>query len=107
MPNTLVDIGVNLMHRSFERDRDLVLKRATDAGVTRLVLTGTSVRSSQEASAFAAKFPGTLYSTAGVHPHDARHCTDETIDALRELAARPEVVAIGECGLDYNRDFSP
>jgi TatD DNase family protein len=103
----LIDIGINLMHRSFNADREDVLKRAQTAGVKQLVLTGTAVRSSQEASAYARKYPGVLYSTAGVHPHDAKSCTPETIPALRKLAERPEVVAIGECGLDYNRDFSP
>jgi TatD DNase family protein len=103
----LVDIGINLMHKSFQQDREQVLNRAIAAGVTQLIITGTSLRSSQEASAFARQFPETLYATAGVHPHDARHCTPETLRALRELARRSEVVAIGECGLDYNRDFSP
>ncbi len=103
----LVDIGVNLMHKSFQADREQVLNRATAAGVTRLIITASSERSSHEAAAFARQHPGTLYATAGVHPHDARHCTPETIPALRALAAQSEVVAIGECGLDYNRDFSP
>ena len=103
----LVDIGINLMHKSFQADREQVLKRSIAAGITQLVITGASERSSLEASTFARQFPGTLYSTAGVHPHDARHCTPDTLRRLRELASRPEVVAIGECGLDYNRDFSP
>jgi TatD DNase family protein len=104
---TLIDIGINLMHKSFNIDRDDILKRAKAAGVTQLVITGTSARSSQDAADFASQFPGTLYATAGVHPHDSQHCTPTTIATLRKLAARPEVVAIGECGLDYNRDFSP
>jgi TatD DNase family protein len=103
----LTDIGINLMHKSFQADREQVLKRAIAAGVTQFIITGASLRSSQEAAAFARQHPGTLYATAGVHPHDARHCTPETLTALRELANHPEVVAIGECGLDYNRDFSP
>src|SRR5688500_4384682 len=103
----LIDIGINLMHKSFSADREEVLKRAQAAGVSPLIITGSALRSSQEASAYARKYPGVLYSTAGVHPHDAKSCTPETIPALRKLAERPEVVAIGECGLDYNRDFSP
>jgi len=103
----LIDIGINLMHKSYNADRDQVVQRAADAGVTPLVITGSAERSSQEASAYASKFPGKLYSTAGVHPHDAKSCTPKTLDLLRSLASRPEVVAIGECGLDYNRDFSP
>lgn len=50
---------------------------------------------------------GNILSTAGVHPHEAKTWDDETEEALRELAANQEVVAIGECGLDFNRNFSP
>jgi TatD DNase family protein len=107
MTGELMDIGVNLTHRSFASDRDAVLERARTAGVTRMVLTGTSVRGSEDAAELARAHPGVLLATAGVHPHDARHCDGGTLATLRRLAARPEVVAIGECGLDYNRDFSP
>ena len=109
----LVDIGVNLGHRSFAADRAQVLARAVAAGVRTLICTGTSVRASEEALALARGQPGLVYATAGVHPHDAARCegasieTIDIIDALRTLARAPEVVAIGECGLDFNRDFSP
>jgi TatD DNase family protein len=103
----LVDIGVNLAHRSFAADRDAVIDRAVAAGVRTLICTGTSVRGSQDAAALAGKRPGTLFATAGVHPHDAARCDGSTIAALRSLANRPNVVAVGECGLDFNRDFSP
>jgi TatD DNase family protein len=103
----LVDIGVNLGHRSFAADREAVIDRAVAAGVRTLICTGTSVRGSQDAAALAGRRPGTLFATAGVHPHDAARCDGATIAALRALAARPNVVAIGECGLDFNRDFSP
>ncbi|OAS17802.1 TatD family hydrolase [Paenibacillus oryzisoli] len=107
MTNPLIDIGVNLMHRSFDGDREDVVARAIEAGVTPLIMTGTSLRSSDEASRYASKFPGKLFSTAGIHPHDTRNCKAHTIDKLRQMAKLPQVVAIGECGLDYNRDFSP
>ncbi|GGI44073.1 DNase TatD [Paenibacillus marchantiophytorum] len=107
MNDSLIDIGVNLMHRSFDQDRDTVVASAIAAGVSPLILTGTSVRNSESASRFAEKFPGKLFATAGIHPHDTRHCTDAGIHKLRGLAKLPHVVAIGECGLDYNRDFSP
>lgn len=103
----LVDIGVNLAHRSFAEDRDEIVRAAVRAGVTRMIVTGTSLAASREALRLARTRPGTLWATAGVHPHDAARCDAGTIAALRELAAAPEVVAIGECGLDYNRDFSP
>ncbi|WP_145948761.1 TatD family hydrolase [Paenibacillus sp. Y412MC10] len=103
----IIDIGVNLMNSSFDRDREEVLARAAEAGVEQLIITGTSVESSEEAAHYAKSYPGRLFSTAGVHPHDAKDCGPDTAERLRRLAGLPEVVAIGECGLDYNRDFSP
>lgn len=107
MPPAIIDIGVNLTHRHFARDREQVIDRAIAAGVGVMILTGTSEANSHESQALAATRPGVLFSTAGVHPHGASQCTDETIDRLRVLATLPGVVAIGECGLDFNRDFSP
>ncbi|NEW07871.1 YchF/TatD family DNA exonuclease [Paenibacillus sp. SYP-B3998] len=102
-----IDIGVNLMHRSFQQDREAVVIRAENEGVSPLILTGTSLRNSEESARYAGQFPGKLFATAGVHPHDTKNCTPQTIEKLRRLAALSQVVAIGECGLDYNRDFSP
>jgi TatD DNase family protein len=107
MTPQIVDIGVNLAHRSYQADRDQVIERALEAGVHIMVVTGTSLRNSQEAQKLASFYSGKIYSTAGVHPHDARNCDFETLKLLRKLAGNEEVVAIGECGLDYNRDFSP
>ncbi|MGG1637979.1 TatD family hydrolase [Paenibacillus sp. NRS-1760] len=107
MEHKIIDIGVNLMHRSYNQDREQVVERAAANGVSPLVITGTSLRNSMEAARYAGRLPGKLYSTAGVHPHDAKSCTDETMKKLKQLAVQPQVVAIGECGLDYNRDFSP
>lgn len=105
--DNLIDIGVNLMHRSFHEDRDQVVARAEASGVSPLIITGTSLRNSIEAARYASRMPDKCYATAGIHPHDAKSCNAETIPKLKELAALPQVVAIGECGLDYNRDFSP
>jgi len=111
----LIDIGINLMNPSYDKDRDEVVKAAVAAGVSPLVITGSSERSSFDAALYTrrgAVKSGILFATAGVHPHEARNCGNGTIDFLRELAAEnPEswsgAKAIGECGLDYNRDFSP
>ena len=84
-----------------------MLARARDAGVTKLVVTGASREHSPKARILAQTFPGTLYATAGVHPHHAVEYTDECDAEMRALHAHPEVVAVGECGLDYFRDFSP
>ncbi len=103
----LVDIGANLCHESFAPDLDAVLERAARAGVARLVVTGSSVPDSEAAAALAARHPGRLRATAGVHPHAASTFGADTDARLEALAARPEVAAIGETGLDFYRDFSP
>ena len=103
----LIDIGANLTHDSFDRDRDEVLQRARDAGVTRMIITGASREHSPKALALAQAHPGELFATAGVHPHHAVEYTEECDAEMRALHAHPEVVAVGECGLDYFRDFSP
>lgn len=102
-----IDIGVNLTNRQFRHDLNEVLERAAQAGVSPMIITGTNVRASHQAADLAAKHPRVLYSTAGVHPHDAKDCDSRTIGGLRKLCGQKEVVAVGECGLDYDRDFSP
>ena len=102
----LIDIGVNLTHDSFDADRDEVIARAAAAGVTGMLVTGTTVTASARAAELAAGRPG-LYATAGVHPHHASEVDAHTVGALRELLAHPKVVAVGECGLDFFRNFSP
>jgi TatD DNase family protein len=104
----IIDIGCNLMSRSFDANRMQIVEAAEKAGVSPLIITGSNEQSSDEAQRFASGYPaGKLYSTAGVHPHDVKHCNEHTIDTLRTLAQNACVVAIGECGLDYNREYSP
>lgn len=103
----LIDIGANLISSRFGPDLDQVLERAREAGVEHILLTGTSESVSEAALALARQHPGYLSCTAGVHPHDAKHWRAESGQLLSRLAEAPEVVAMGECGLDYNRDFSP
>jgi TatD DNase family protein len=102
----LVDIGINLGHESYDSDRDAVMEAAWEAGLVAMVLTGTSEASSIRAAELAATHPG-LYSTAGVHPHDATGFSNGVTKTLRELLKQEHVVAVGETGLDYYRDFSP
>ncbi|MCB9523228.1 MAG: TatD family hydrolase [Myxococcales bacterium] len=103
----MVDIGVNLGDRRFAPDREAVVQRARAAGVDRLLLTGTSLPRSHAVAELAASQPGVLFATAGVHPHDAKTVDAHTLPALAALLDQPHVVAVGECGLDYDRDFSP
>lgn len=103
----LIDIGCNLTHDAFDDDRDEVLARARDAGVVQMVVTGASAEGSLMALDLARQHLGVLFATAGVHPHRASDFNDDTESLIRELSERDEVVAIGETGLDYFRDFSP
>jgi TatD DNase family protein len=103
----LVDIGANLAHESFRHDLADVLARARAAGVDRLVITGTSVAGSAESASLAEGHPGTAWATAGVHPHHASEWDEGSHSRLLDLLHLPAVVAVGECGLDYHRNFSP
>ncbi len=101
----MFDIGVNLTSSQFARDRDEVVARARAAGVHGMLLTGTNRHESEEAQRLAERFEG-CWSTAGVHPHDSSSWSPEVADAIYALVNKPEVVAVGECGLDFNRNFS-
>ena len=103
----LLDIGANLGHESFHHDLDAVLQRAHAHGVSRMIVTGASRAGSTHALALAKAHPGALFATAGVHPHHAIDYDDATDGLLRELAKDPSVRAVGETGLDYNRNYSP
>ncbi|TPH15691.1 TatD family hydrolase [Litorilituus lipolyticus] len=106
----MIDVGVNLTNQRFDKDRKEVLLRAQQANINHLVITGTSVTESQKALAlcqeYQASFPRFLSCTAGVHPHDADHVSGNYLDELEQLAQSKYVKAIGECGLDFNRNFS-
>lgn len=102
-----IDIGANLTHESFDGDRDAVIARARAAGVAQILVTGASLAGSEAAVQLARAHPNVLYATAGVHPHYASQLQAQDLPALRALQSHPEVVAIGECGLDYHRNFSP
>ena len=97
----LVDIGANLTHPAFASDLPDVLARARQAGVETVIVTGTTVDESRQAARLGLPF------TAGVHPHHAKDFEARTVDALRQLAKNPACVAVGECGLDFNRNYSP
>lgn len=103
----LIDIGANLTDRAFSDDLPEVLARARGTGVGLILVTGTSVEGSAAALELAHAHPAELRATAGIHPHHAKDANDHSMDALRRLAADQLVAAIGETGLDFNRDFSP
>jgi TatD DNase family protein len=103
----LVDIGANLTHDSFDADRFDVIARAAECGVTRMIITGSTVEGSRQAAELAKARPAVLFATAGVHPHHASDWDEAAAGAVRTLCRRLPVVAVGECGLDYFRNFSP
>ncbi|RFF27220.1 MULTISPECIES: TatD family hydrolase [unclassified Wenzhouxiangella] len=102
-----IDIGCNLTHDAFDSDRKTVIETAREAGVTRMIVTGATEAGSVQARELADDWPGVLHATAGVHPHHAEEVSSETLSVLAELHRADNVVAVGECGLDYFRDFSP
>ncbi|RUR30737.1 TatD family hydrolase [Vreelandella nanhaiensis] len=101
----LVDIGANLTHESFDRDLEDVIARAQAAKVNTLIVTGTDLAHAEQAVELAKQYPS-VYATAGVHPHDASGWSVELAHKMKALHALPQVVAVGECGLDFNRNFS-
>ena len=110
MPNNayqLVDIGANLTHSAFSHDLAQVIENAQHANVAAIMVTGASVEGSLAALALANRYPGYLYATAGLHPHHAHDFNSDVEDQFAELLRQPQVLAAGECGLDYHRDFSP
>ena len=107
MHPTLVDIGLNLAHDSFDHDRDHVVETAVAAGVRHMVITGSTLHSTRAAIELARAAPDRFRATAGIHPHHAHEFHEADVPALRALLLEPEVGAAGECGLDYFRNFSP
>jgi TatD DNase family protein len=103
----LIDIGINLGHESFAHDRAAVVERAAAASVTTLIATGAALDANTTVSSLAREYRGRIYATAGVHPHHASSLRATHEASLRELWGQPEVVAVGECGLDYFRNYSP
>ena len=102
----LIDTHAHLDAQQFDNDRDAVLARAWEAGVMAIVTIGTDLETSQAAVALAETHER-VFATVGFHPHDAKAADAAALAKLRELAHHPQVVAIGEIGLDFYRDYSP
>ncbi len=97
----LIETHAHLDYPDFANDLDDVLRRANEAGVTRIITIGTSIESSRRAVDLAEKY-SSVYAVIGVHPTYAEKAGEDVITPLRELAKSPRVVAIGETGLDYH-----
>ena len=102
----LTDTHCHLDFDRFDKDRDQIIDRAKDVGISRILNPGITVESSRSAIELAEKYPE-VYAAVGVHPNDGLSWDKDTIAILRDLAAHPKVMAIGEIGLDYYRDRTP
>ena len=101
-----IDIGVNLTGSSFKKDIPQVIERAQYAGVSQMVVTGTDSKHSEHAIRLAEQYGSVCYATVGLHPHHASDYSSSLDSELREMLGHESVVAVGECGLDFNRNFS-
>jgi TatD DNase family protein len=102
-----IDIGANLTNRSLMKDLNGVITRAADAGVRQIVVTGTNLEESSKAIELCDQYPDQLVCTIGIHPHHASDWKSDTPTSLQNLSKNACVRAIGETGLDFNRNYSP
>ena len=102
----LIDSHAHLDDRRFDEDREEVIERAGQDGVTQIINIGCDLASSKRSVELAAKY-ACIYATAGVHPHDAKDVPPDYLEQLRKLLQQPKTVAVGEIGLDYYYDHSP
>jgi len=107
MSETLFDICFNFTHSSFRRDEADVLQRAKQAGVEKMMVTGSDIDESRHCITLANRHPEVLYATVGVHPHLAKEWNGDSTAAVRDMTKDKKIKAVGECGLDYNRNYSP
>lgn len=103
----MIDIGINIFNHQLHHLQEEIIERALDRGIDAMILTGTSVTSSEKAFELSAKYKNILYATAGIHPHEAKGYQIDSIARLKKLLLHEQVVAVGECGLDFDRNFSP
>ena len=102
----LIDSHAHLDMSRFDADRDEVIQRAAQSGVTRIINAGIDLASSQKTIEMAQRYPAIL-AAVGIHPQESAHITEKDIASLANLSRRPKVVAIGEIGLDFYREYAP
>ena len=107
MSISYIDIGVNLLDESFNKDLDEVLDRSFGTNVNILINTSSSIEEAKRSLDLTKRYPSKIYTTAGIHPHNASMADEQLKSNLLEIIKNKSVVAIGECGLDYFRNFSP
>jgi len=102
----MIDTHVHLYDAKFDSDRDEVIRRAIDSGVTAMIVPGIDVTTSKQAIELSEKY-GEIYAAVGIHPHESAKVSDDDLDTIEQLSHHDKVVAVGEIGLDYHYDFSP
>ena len=102
----MFDVGVNLFNAQFDLDRNEVIDRAKAAGVQSMLLISTDIEETRK-NQLESELDANFFCTAGVHPHYSASVTPNELQQLETLLTHHKVVAVGECGLDFNRDFSP
>lgn len=102
----MIDSHCHLHYDFYDNNRNDIVKEARDCGVHTMITIGADVASSEQAVDLASQYD-CVWATVGIHPHDASTCDDRALGRIRELAAKPRVVGIGEIGLDYYRNLSP
>jgi TatD DNase family protein len=104
--NKYIDIGVNLTASSFKNDIPQLIERAQQANVEQLIVTGTNISHSEKALQLTQQYESICFSTVGLHPHHASDYSSDLGSELREMLTHKYAVAVGECGLDFNRNYS-
>lgn len=103
----LTDVHAHLEMAPFDNDRDAVVDRARRAGLVHIVCVGADLAGSRRAVQLSARYPDLLRATVGIHPSSCTQAGESDFDSVEELARRPEVVGIGETGLDFHYDYTP
>ena len=101
----LIDTHAHIDYPDFEQDRDAMIARAHEAGITYIVNVGPTVKGSELSVQLAARYPG-VFAAVGIHPHDADTVSAGDIDRIAVLSGQKKVVAVGEIGLDYYKNYS-
>lgn len=101
-----IDIGINLTASSYSDDVEQVIERAQKSGVEQLIVTGTDVEHSEQALLLSERYPARCYATVGLHPHHASDYSSDVDSELRDMLMHENARAVGECGLDFNRNYS-
>ena len=102
----IIDTHAHIDGADYDEDREEVIERARESGVQYMVNIGCDVESSYRSMELAEQYDF-IYATAGIHPHDVKSITEDTYAHLRQLLLHPKVIALGEIGLDFFKNYSP